>query len=136
MTQPTQVAVGVVINPQGQILIALRPSHKLQGDLWEFPGGKIEHGETPEQALHRELQEEVGITIFSPTPLVQCEHHYKDNHVALEVFVIREFAGIASGLEGQKIDWVMPEELLKLPLLSANHPIVEAILTLSPMAAT
>jgi 8-oxo-dGTP diphosphatase len=130
MQTPIHVAVGVVFNPLGQILIALRPSHKLQGGLWEFPGGKIEPNETPEQALARELAEEVGITILSVQPLTQCEHHYKDHHVYLDVFKIDKFAGTAYGKEGQIIDWVTPEKLLTLPLLSANHPIVEAILGL------
>lgn len=125
-----RVAVGVVFNALGEILVALRPSHKLQGGLWEFPGGKIEPEETAEEALKRELLEEVGITVTSFSPLVQCEHHYQHHHVTLEVFYIQEFEGTALGHEGQVIDWVTLEKLRHLPLLSANHPIVEAIVQL------
>lgn len=127
----TRVAVGVVFNAEGKILIALRPSDKLQGGLWEFPGGKIEPNETAEEALRRELLEEVGISITYGKALLHCEHHYQQHHVYLEVFEIRKFEGIAFGKEGQTIDWVSPEKLLELPLLSANHPIVEAILKLN-----
>lgn len=130
---PTRVAVGVIFNPQSEILIALRPLDKLQGGLWEFPGGKIEPFETAEEALHRELLEEVGITITSVKPLLHCEHHYQNHHVYLEVFEVRQFEGIAHGKEGQVVEWVAPEKLRELPLLSANHPIVEAILKLLPL---
>lgn len=122
-----QIAIGVVFNSLGQILVALRPMHKVQGGLWEFPGGKIEKNETPEEALSRELQEEVGITITSSQPLTTCEHHYKDHHVHLNVFRVDAFTGIARGCEGQIIQWVTLEELRELPLLAANHPIVNSL---------
>lgn len=124
----TQVAVGVIFDGAGEILVALRPTDKLQGGLWEFPGGKIEANETPLQALRRELLEEVGITVETAEPLVRCVHQYEQHHVHLHVFQVRHFHGIAHGCEGQKIDWVSVEKLLTLPLLAANHPIVEAIL--------
>jgi 8-oxo-dGTP diphosphatase len=133
---PTRVAVGVVFNAENKILVALRPLDKLQGGLWEFPGGKIEPNETAEEALARELLEEVGITITTAKPLLHCEHHYHEHHVYLEVFEVRSFEGIAYGKEGQKIDWVTPKKLLELPLLSANHPIVEAVLKRSQFAAS
>lgn len=125
-----EVAVGVIFNALGHILVALRPSHKLQGGLWEFPGGKIEPSETAEQALKREVLEEVGIHIIAAQPLLQCTHTYKHHRVQLHVFKIDEFEGTPQGLEGQIIDWVSIEKLQQLPLLSANHPIVEAILQL------
>lgn len=121
------IAVGVVFNSLGKILVALRPEHKLQGGLWEFPGGKVEPGETVEQALQRELLEEVGIEINSPQPLTQCWHHYKDHRVWLDVWQVHEFIGEAHGREGQQIAWVSLAELHNLPLLSGNHPILEAL---------
>lgn len=131
VNNPIHVAVGVIFNALGEILVSLRPSHKLQGGLWEFPGGKVEPKETAEQAVKREILEEVGLEAKSIQPLVQCEHHYQHHHVKLDVFQIHEFDGTPLGLEGQLIDWVSVEKLQKLPLLSANHPIVEAILKLS-----
>jgi 8-oxo-dGTP diphosphatase len=128
MSKIAHVAVGVVFNQAGEILVALRPHNKLQGGLWEFPGGKIETNETALQALKRELLEEVGITVEHADPLVDCGHHYEHHHVTLHVFQVRNFRGIAHGREGQQIDWVSVEKLLLLPLLAANHPIVEAIL--------
>lgn len=132
MSQATsaRVVVGVIFNALGEILVALRPSHKLQGGLWEFPGGKIEANETAEQALKREILEEVGLHVLTAKPLITCEHHYKHHHVVLDVFHTDHFDGTALGLEGQIIDWVSLEKLQQLPLLSANHPIVEAILKL------
>lgn len=124
------VAVGVIFNSQNKILVALRPNHKSQGGAWEFPGGKIELNETAEEALKRELLEEVGITVELAKPLIQCEHRYKHHHVILEVFQIEKFDGTAHGREGQVIDWVTIEQLQTLPLLSANHPIVTAIMAL------
>jgi mutator protein MutT len=124
------VSVGVIFNALGHVLVALRPSHKLQGGLWEFPGGKIEPLETPEQALKREVMEEVGIHITAARPLLQCTHTYQHHSVQLHVFKIDHFEGTPQGLEGQILDWVSIEKLQKLPLLSANHPIVEAILQL------
>lgn len=124
------VAVGVVFNKMGQVLVALRPSHKLQGGLWEFPGGKVEPGENVQEALKRELLEEVGIEVAQAIPLVQCNYDYNNRHVWLDVWQINEFSGEAQGREGQKIAWVELKELSKLPVLSANHVIVDAILAL------
>lgn len=125
---PIQVAVGVIFNEQQQVLVALRPAHKIQGGLWEFPGGKIEAGEDIETALKRELQEEVGIEIFNPLPLIQCDYDYHSHHVWLHVWQIHAFKGTPMGKEGQQIAWVRIDELEQLPVLSANHIIVEAII--------
>lgn len=127
----THVAVGVVFSPENKILVALRPNHKSQGGAWEFPGGKIEPDETAEEALRRELHEEVGIIAESVQPLIVCEYHYPHHrHVTLSVFQVDKFQGNAQGCEGQIINWVTLKELQKLPLLSANHPILTAILEL------
>ena len=85
------VAVGVVRNPQGNILIAKRPAHAHQGDLWEFPGGKVERGESLQQALQRELHEELGIDVTHARPLIRIPHSYPDKQVLLDVWLIEGF---------------------------------------------
>src|SRR5690606_27101666 len=94
-----------------QILLALRPSAKHMGGLWEFPGGKSEVGESPQQALSRELQEELGIVIENPQPLIQVRHDYPDLHVLLDVYAVREFSATAHGAAGQVVRWVGPSAL-------------------------
>ncbi|MDF3055516.1 MAG: 7,8-dihydro-8-oxoguanine-triphosphatase [Gammaproteobacteria bacterium] len=126
-TKPAHIAVGVIFDNQRRILVALRPKDKFQGGLWEFPGGKIESGESVEQALKRELFEEVGITVITAEPLTLCDYHYQDHHVHLDVWCVLDFEGDAYGKEGQSVRWVTLEELKKLPMLAANHPIMQAV---------
>lgn len=121
------VVVGVIINSQGQVLVALRPEHVHQSGLWEFPGGKIEAGESPIQALRRELFEEVGIDVLTAEPLTQLDYAYEDKSVFLDVWHVLSFEGEAHGKEGQQIDWVLPAELVKLAVPAANYPIVETV---------
>jgi 8-oxo-dGTP diphosphatase len=121
------VAVGVVHDERGHILIAKRPRHVHQGDLWEFPGGKLEAGETAEQALHRELQEELNIEVAETTPLIQIRHAYPDRRVLLDVWRVERFAGTVSGLQGQPIQWVEPDDLPAYEFPVANRPIVTAV---------
>lgn len=121
------VAVGVVINESGQVLVAKRLSHQHQGDCWEFPGGKIEADESESQALKRELFEEVGITVTHHEPWMVVEHDYHDKAVALIVHKITGFSGIPRGCEGQIVQWVPPEALLTLPFPMANQTIVNAL---------
>ncbi len=122
-----QVVVGVVINSRGKVLVALRPEHVHQSGLWEFPGGKIEAGELPLQALQRELSEEVGIDVLTAEPLTQLDYAYEDKSVFLDVWRVLSFNGEAHGKEGQQIDWVLPSELVKLAVPAANYPIVETV---------
>jgi 8-oxo-dGTP diphosphatase len=124
---PAHIAVGVIFNKENKIFMALRPEDKLQGGLWEFPGGKVELGETIGQALRRELFEEVGIRVTKAEPLTQCDYHYQEHHVYLDVWCVLEFKGEAHGREGQSVRWVTLEELKELSVLAANHPIVEAL---------
>ena len=94
------VAVGVIQAADGRVLIALRPNTVHQGGLWEFPGGKLEQGESVEQALSRELNEELGIHVLAVTLLIKIKHQYPDLAVLLDVYRVTEFSGEAFAREG------------------------------------
>ena len=123
---PLQVAVGVVKNPEGKVLISLRHATLHQGGLWEFPGGKIEPSETAEQALSRELKEELNITVTAATPLITVNHQYPDLSVRLKVFLVERFSGEVKSCEGQLFKWVTPAELDHYAFPTANQPIITA----------
>lgn len=122
-----QVAVGVIKNAQGEVLIAQRPHHVHQGGLWEFPGGKVEAGETVLAALQRELHEELGITVMHANPLIQIRHHYAEVSVLLDVWTVESFSGVAYGKENQAIQWVKLFNLSHYTFPAANVPIVRAV---------
>ena len=124
------VAVGVIFNDARDILISQRSTDSHQGGLWEFPGGKIEEGETLEQALGRELKEELGIAIRKNAPLLQVRHDYSDKAVLLDVCVVWEFEGEARGMEGQAVQWVEVQDLGNYAFPAANEPIIEAVISL------
>ena len=121
-----EVAAGVLVDGQGRVLIAKRPAHLHQGDLWEFPGGKLEPDETSEQALRRELKEEIDIEVLKATPLISIRHDYPDRQVRLSVWKIGEFSGCHRGLQGQPVRWVATGELPYFDFPAANRPIVTA----------
>jgi 8-oxo-dGTP diphosphatase len=121
-----QVAVGVVKNAEGQVLISLRDKSLHQGGLWEFPGGKIESGESAEQALARELEEELAITVITATPLITVKHHYPDLAVQLHVYLVEHFSGDAKSCVGQPCKWVNPAELANHAFPAANQAIITA----------
>jgi 8-oxo-dGTP diphosphatase len=121
------VAVGIVRNPQGKILIAKRPAHVHQGDLWEFPGGKVEAGESLQQALQREMHEELGIDVTRSRPLIRIPYQYPDKQVLLDVWLIEAFSGAPHGKENQSIDWLPPSEMWERSFPAANQPIVQAV---------
>ncbi|MGZ8143354.1 MAG: Nudix family hydrolase [Methylosarcina sp.] len=121
-----QVAVGVVKNASGQVLISRRAPSLHQGGLWEFPGGKIEPGESPEQALFRELREELDVTVQASTPLITINHDYPDKSVQLHVFLVEHFQGIVKHCHGQPIQWVNLSELSRYRFPAANQPIITA----------
>ena len=125
--QVVHVAVGVIIGEQGQIFIAKRPDHVHQGGLWEFPGGKLDGGETVQQALTRELFEELGIHAEDFSPLLEVRHDYPDKSVLLDVWMVTEFSGTAHGKEGQVVAWVPVAELQDYTFPQANLAIIEAI---------
>ena len=121
------VAVAVIVNEDNQVLIALRQSHQHQGDLWEFPGGKVEAGEATEVALVREIKEELGIEVIDPVPLIEIKHEYSDKSVLLDVWSTRHFNGQPKGLEGQMIRWWPIESLADFNFPAANQTIIEVI---------
>ncbi|HEY0722336.1 MAG TPA: Nudix family hydrolase [Gammaproteobacteria bacterium] len=120
------VAAAVVVDEAGRILIARRPDHLHQGGLWEFPGGKVEAGESVPAALARELQEEVGIRVHSARPLIRIPYSYPDRHVLLDVWRVEKFAGEAHGVEGQPVRWVEADALRRYTFPAANTAIVTA----------
>ena len=126
MTKVVHVAVGVI--RQGDyIFIAKRPDHLHQGGLWEFPGGKVERGESVTDALVRELREELDIIAEEFSPLIQVQHEYGDKTVFLDVWVIEKFSGEAKGCEGQEVRWVNVQNLGEFDFPEANRPIINAI---------
>ena len=123
-----KVAIAVIKNKAGQVLISKRADHVDQAGLWEFPGGKLEAGESTHQALSRELAEELGITVLAAKPLLQIKHQYEDLAVFLDVYTVDDFAGKARGMEGQPVKWVDKSELVNFPFPAANQRIVETLL--------
>lgn len=126
-TKSVLVAVGVIENARGEIFICRRGASQHQAYKWEFPGGKVETGETVPQALARELAEEVGIIVESCQPLLQIEHDYGDKQVTLAIRKVTAFSGEPRGLEGQPCRWVAVSELSQYDFPEANSPIVEKL---------
>ncbi len=120
------VAAAVIRGADGQILLARRPEDKHQGGLWEFPGGKVESGETVQAALARELEEELGIRPTAARPLIQVRHDYPDKQVLLDVWEVSAFTGEPHGAEGQPLAWVSSQQLGDYAFPAANRPIVAA----------
>ena len=127
MTDLVHVAVGVVQNTAGEYLISRRGPHQHQGNLWEFPGGKVEAEESVQTALARELLEEVNIKVNECSPLTVVEHAYPDKRVRLDVWEVTSFSGEARGLEGQECRWVPRHQLEVYPFPEGNLPILERL---------
>ncbi|WP_347330796.1 Nudix family hydrolase [Marinimicrobium locisalis] len=127
MSRVVRVAVGVVQGADGRILIARRSDDAHQGGLWEFPGGKVDPGETLAKALARELREELAIDVLASEPLIEIRHDYPDKSVWLQVCRVTAFEGEPQGAEGQPVQWVQPEALPGFAFPAANRPIVNAI---------
>ncbi|MGR9099277.1 MAG: Nudix family hydrolase [Gammaproteobacteria bacterium] len=123
---PVHVAVGLIKNQAGEILITRRADGAHQGGLWEFPGGKVEAGETVGQALARELEEELNIRIGRQGPAITVRYRYPDKSVLLDVRRIEQFSGNPQPCEGQPMKWVRPEELPHHAFPAANLPIITA----------
>ena len=121
------VAVAIIRNAHGQVLVNQRQTDKEHAGYWEFPGGKFEQGETPSQALIRECREELGIEVLGDAPFMELSHTYPGKNVRLHVRVVSEFNGKVRPLEGQKLQWLTLPELNKLNLLPADLPILNAL---------
>ncbi|WP_436639509.1 (deoxy)nucleoside triphosphate pyrophosphohydrolase [Microbaculum sp. FT89] len=120
------VAAVALVDVDGRVLIARRPTGKPMEGLWEFPGGKVEPGETPEDALTRELEEELGITVHDSclAPLTFASHGYESFHLLMPLFVCRRWKGDVRPLEGQELAWVRPLRLGDYPMPPADLPLV------------
>lgn len=120
------VAAVALIDADGRVLLAQRPEGKSMAGLWEFPGGKVEVGETPEAALVRELDEELGIDTWQSclAPLTFASHSYEDFHLLMPLFACRKWNGIVRGREGQKLEWVRPSALKNYPMPAADVPLI------------
>lgn len=121
------VAVGVIKNANGHILITKRAAHQHQGNLWEFPGGKVEQDESVFEALVREFREEVNLIVHSAEPLLTVSHDYGDKQVLLDIWQSDNFSGEACGNENQPLAWVDPLELNNYSFPEANKAIVDKL---------
>ena len=121
------VAAATIINDNNEILISQRAADVHQGGLWEFPGGKLESGESVQQALLRELEEELGIRANSYRPLIKITHQYPDKTILLDVWKVDDYSGQASGREGQAIKWQAVEQLNQDEFPAADIPIIQAL---------
>ena len=126
------VAACALIDADGRVLIAQRPAGRPMAGLWEFPGGKIEASERPEQSLIRELKEELGIDVREDclAPLTFASHAYPDFHLLMPLYVCRRWAGIAVAQEGQKLAWVRPNRLREYEMPPADVPLIAHLTTL------
>lgn len=123
------VSAVALVDRDGRVLIAQRPEGKSMAGLWEFPGGKIEPGETPERALIRELHEELGIDTWASclAPLTFASHSYDDFHLLMPLYVCRKWEGITQPLENQTLKWVYARELQKYPMPAADIPLIAVL---------
>jgi 8-oxo-dGTP diphosphatase len=126
------VAACALIDADGRVLIAQRPQGKSMAGLWEFPGGKIEPGERPEQCLIRELKEELGIAVREEclAPLTFASHSYPDFHLLMPLYICRRWEGIVAAREQQTLKWVRPGELKNYPMPPADEPLISHLTTL------
>lgn len=126
------VAACALIDADGRVLIAERPAGKMMAGLWEFPGGKVEQGERPEDTLMRELGEELGITVREAclAPLTFASHAYQEFHLLMPLYVCRRWEGAVSAREGQRLAWVRPNRLRDYPMPPADEPLVSHLTAL------
>jgi len=126
------VAACALVDQDGRVLIAERPAGKTMAGLWEFPGGKVEPGERPEETLIRELKEELGITVSEAclAPLTFASHAYQDFHLLMPLFVCRRWDGMVSAQEQQRLAWVKPNRLRDYKMPPADEPLVAHLMAL------
>ena len=123
------VAAVALVDRDGRVLVTERPEGKPLAGLWEFPGGKLEPGESPEAAVIRELREELGVDTEASclAPLTFASHRYDDFHLLMPLFVCRKWSGQARGLEGQALRWLRPADLRGLAMPPADLPLIPAL---------
>jgi 8-oxo-dGTP diphosphatase len=126
------VAAVALIDADGRVLIAQRPEGKQLAGLWEFPGGKVEAGERPEETLIRELHEELGIAVQEPclAPLTFASHAYETFHLLMPLYVCRRWDGFVQPREGQALKWVRPRDLASYPMPPADEPLIPFLIDL------
>ena len=126
------VAACALVDVDGRVLIAQRPQGKTMAGLWEFPGGKVEVGERPEQTLMRELKEELSIAVSEDclAPLVFASHAYPDFHLLMPLYVCRRWEGTVTATEGQQLAWVRPNRLRDYAMPPADEPLVSHLIAL------
>ncbi|MEL6377646.1 MAG: 8-oxo-dGTP diphosphatase MutT [Pseudomonadota bacterium] len=123
------VSAVALIDIEGRVLLAQRPEGKSMAGLWEFPGGKVEAGETPELALIRELEEELGINTWESclAPLTFASHGYDDFHLLMPLFACRKWEGTPQSREGQTLKWVWPKDMRDHPMPPADLPLIPVL---------
>jgi 8-oxo-dGTP diphosphatase len=126
-TRLVHVAVAVIVNERGEVLLTRRHPESHQGGFWEFPGGKVESGESLAAALKREIAEEIALEVLEHTPLIQIEHDYGDRQVLLDVHRVNRFSGDPRPCEGQPMRWVALSALQDYAFPEANRPIVDCL---------
>lgn len=126
------VVACALVDADGRVLIAQRPQGKQLAGLWEFPGGKVEKGETPEECLIRELREELGVEtqVACLAPLTFASHTYDDFHLLMPLYVCRRFSGIPEPKEAQALKWVRPNRLRDYPMPPADAPLIPFLIDL------
>ena len=122
-----QIVTAALLYNDGKYLLCQRPATDKLSLKWEFPGGKLEAGETPEAALKRELREELNITPDDFYPALRLEHAYPEFKITLHVFMVNAFSGEPAALDKQTLAWLLPSEATSLPFLAADVPIVEKL---------
>ena len=130
MSLPTIfVTAAAIVDADGRVLLAQRPEGKSLAGMWEFPGGKVEAGETPEAALIRELNEELGITICETcmNPLGFASHSYERFHLIMLLYVVQRYEGIPSSREGQALTWKRPREMRNMAMPPADIPLIPVL---------
>jgi 8-oxo-dGTP diphosphatase len=132
VSRVVRVVAAALYDHQGRVLIADRPPGKHMAGRWEFPGGKVADGETLSDALSRELNEELGITVSAAQPLVDLTHDYPDRRVELHLWVVQGYTGEPRSLDGQRLKWVEPARLFDEDILEADLPFIEALQNLPP----
>jgi 8-oxo-dGTP diphosphatase len=121
------VVAAALFDHAGRVLIAQRPAGKALAGRWEFPGGKVDAGESEQGALRRELREELGIEVLAARPFMRLAHAYEDRDVELSLWIVERFAGEPRSLDAQRLKWVSPAALAAEDILEADQPFITAL---------